>query len=243
MIASPPVQPSCSITSGTGSVSTMWLEETVRRSRSRRTWPEAALIATAAAPARTRPPAVSATTPPARVDVQRRHPRVLEDPHAAPEQALAQPERQPRGLDRRARGRHHAAAEHRRVAHRARLLPRERQHLAPVDARWRWRRPGPARRTRRGAAPRATRRRPPAPRTRRPPSSPSPPRRRTARAPAPRRTARPSAASSATARRGSRRCARSGPCRSAPPRAPPRARSARARAPPTPSTCPCSRRR
>ena len=46
MIASPPVQPSASITSGTGSVSTMWLEETVRRLRSRRTCPEAALTAT-----------------------------------------------------------------------------------------------------------------------------------------------------------------------------------------------------
>ena len=64
MIASPPVQPSASITSGTGSVSTMWLEDTVRRLRSRLICPEAALTATTAAPARTRPPGVSATTAP-----------------------------------------------------------------------------------------------------------------------------------------------------------------------------------
>ena len=64
MIASPPVQPSASITSGTGSVSTMWLEETVRRLRSRCSCPEAALTATTAVAARTRPPAVSATMAP-----------------------------------------------------------------------------------------------------------------------------------------------------------------------------------
>src|ERR671914_586585 len=60
---SPPVQPISSITSGTGSVSTMWEEVTVSRVRSSRRARAAAPIATTAAPARTRPPAVSASTP------------------------------------------------------------------------------------------------------------------------------------------------------------------------------------
>ena len=61
---SPPVQPSSSITSGTGSVSTMWDEVTLRRERSSGSERAAGPTASTAVPARTRPPAVSATTPP-----------------------------------------------------------------------------------------------------------------------------------------------------------------------------------
>ena len=59
---SPPVQPSSSSTSGTGSVITMWLEVRVsarRSGRKRSSEPPAPRIA---APARTRPPGVAATT-------------------------------------------------------------------------------------------------------------------------------------------------------------------------------------
>ena len=116
MIASPPVQPSASITSGTGSVSTMWLEETVRRLRSRCSRPEAALTATTAVAARTRPPAVSATMAPGASGCARSarsartgEPSKIRTPRA--EQALAQPEGQPRRVDRRAGAGRDPAAE------------------------------------------------------------------------------------------------------------------------------------
>ena len=60
---SPPVQPSSSITSGTGSVSTMCEEVTVSRER-RRGWARAAgPTASTTAPARTLPEAVSTGGP------------------------------------------------------------------------------------------------------------------------------------------------------------------------------------
>ena len=65
MIASPPVQPICSSTSGTGSVRTMWEEATVSWPRRGPRRPFAALpIATTARSARTAPPSVRAITPP-----------------------------------------------------------------------------------------------------------------------------------------------------------------------------------
>ncbi len=97
-----------SSTSGTGSVSTMCDEVTESRERSGLTPRVAALSASTAAPARTRAPAVSATTSVGR-HAQRAHARVLEHPHAALEQAPAQAEREPRGLDRRVVGHEHAA--------------------------------------------------------------------------------------------------------------------------------------
>ena len=89
-------------------------EVTASRRRSGRTPRVAALSASTAAPARTRPPSVSATT--SAPVAQRAHARVLEDAHAALEQAVAQPEREPRRLHRRVAGREHRAAEPRRVA-------------------------------------------------------------------------------------------------------------------------------
>ena len=63
VIDSPPVQLSASTTSGTGSVSTMCEEVTEMRPRSGRKPRVAALTASTADPARTRPPPVSALTP------------------------------------------------------------------------------------------------------------------------------------------------------------------------------------
>ena len=60
---SPPVQPSSSETSGTGSVITMWLEVTVRRRRREGSPASAAPAASTTDPARTRPPGVSSTKP------------------------------------------------------------------------------------------------------------------------------------------------------------------------------------
>ncbi len=60
---SPPVQPSSSITSGTGSVMTMCDEVTVSRERSARTLRAPGPIASTAEPARIEPDAVSTRTP------------------------------------------------------------------------------------------------------------------------------------------------------------------------------------
>ena len=103
MIASPPVQPSSSMTSGTGSVSTMWLDATVSRERS-------------GANAASAPPAASTTC--ARADAARRRSSIdagaprddartrvfSKIARAALEQPPAQPEREPRRLHRRAAG-------------------------------------------------------------------------------------------------------------------------------------------
>ena len=160
------------------------------------------------------------------------------------EQPLAQPERQPRGLDGRARARRHAGAEHRGVADRPRLGLRQRDHVLAVDGVRRWRRPARARRRRRGAAPRAATRRPPAPRRTRPPCRASPRTPRTARARGARRTARSMFARYSHSEERKPPLRPLGPVpQLRRPRASPRARSARARAPPTRSTCRCSRRR
>ena len=63
MIVSPPVQPSVSSTSGTGSVQTMWLEDTVSRSRSGGSVPDDAQIAITAWRPRARPAAVRSSIP------------------------------------------------------------------------------------------------------------------------------------------------------------------------------------
>ena len=193
---------------------------------------------TAAVPARTRPPAVSASTPPLRstCSALTREPSKIRTPRAS--SRVAQPERQPRRMHGRARRVATPPRNTRRVADARVWLRREREHILAVDgadAAPSW--AGRARddEVRRLAQPGVDllRLAPVAhhvdQRSRR---------RRTARAPAARRTRRASAGSSATARRGSRRCARSARRRSGRPRAPPRARPARARAPPTPSTGP-----
>src|SRR5690349_17591412 len=102
-----------STTSGTGSVSTMWLEETVRRLRRGGRAPLAGPTATTAVPA---------------ADA-----RVLVDPHPAAEQPLAQPEREPGGLHRRPGGDLEAAGEQRRVAARADLGGGERDDPLTLD--------------------------------------------------------------------------------------------------------------
>jgi hypothetical protein len=68
------------MTSGTGSVRTMWLEATVRRRRSGASRPEAALSATIAAPARTRPEEVRAVVP---CSARTRDPSKIRTPRAA----------------------------------------------------------------------------------------------------------------------------------------------------------------
>src|SRR3954462_8947381 len=99
-MASPPVHPSASTTSGTGSVRTMWLEENVSRSRSGRSGP-------LAPPGAQAPPRPRPQRPPPAADRQDRrarahatdvcrgdrvlepaHARTLVDADAAGEQAL-----------------------------------------------------------------------------------------------------------------------------------------------------------
>ena len=108
---SPPVQPISSSTSGTGSVITMWLEVSVSRRRSGGSRPAHGPAASTAAPARTRPPAVSTSTPPgARAHPPRR--ASARRPHAgARASLLAQAVREARGWTVAAPGKKRAAAE------------------------------------------------------------------------------------------------------------------------------------
>src|ERR671914_287726 len=103
---SPPVHPSDSITSGTGSVSTMCEEVTVSRDLS-------------CGSARTAPPTAS-TAPPAsrlrRRAAQPPHARALEHQRAALDQPAAQAEGQPGRLERGEVGDEHAAAKEGGVA-------------------------------------------------------------------------------------------------------------------------------
>ena len=193
MTASPPVQPICSSTSGTGSVSTMCEDVTESRERSGRTPRVAALRASTAAPARTRADAVSATTSPGPLTRSARTRECSWMARPRSMQPAPQAEREPRRLHGRVVGDEHAAAEARRVA--AGADGGDRRARAPARAARRrgsrraWRpRPRSSTPSRSRAA--RTRRRRPRTRTSRRSRARWPTTPRTRRAPARRRSAR-----------------------------------------------------
>ena len=140
---SPPVQPSSSRTSGTGSVITMWLEVTVSRRRSGR-WPASA--GPPPAPPSRRGPARCRSSSDEAVTVRRGGlgARALEDPNAPLQQLRSKSEREPRrmhgGRARDRRPRRETGASRSEPGPRprsaggtprARPAPRRRRRLAP----------------------------------------------------------------------------------------------------------------
>ena len=102
------------------------------RLRSGASVPVAALMASTAVRARTRPGG-GAHRHAAGRRVDARGAAALVDPRAARQQPLAQPEREPRRMHGRGARHEHAAAEHRRVAARPRLARRSGRHVRAVD--------------------------------------------------------------------------------------------------------------